>query len=86
MCQPIDGSVEQNGDVVEAQTELAVGKDAVQPFHRPRAITSVRRAPAPLLGLEQPDPVVVVKRPHRDSRKPSELSYRVDHRQLRGRP
>jgi hypothetical protein len=85
VCEPIDaGVVEQGRNVIEAQSELTVGEDPVQALDGRRPVTPVRRAPAPLLRLQQPDAVVVVERSYSYPRQRGQLSNRVAHLGLGG--
>ncbi len=65
-------------DLVQAEPELAVEEDALQPIQI-RVVVPAIAGLGPAAGAQQPDLVVVVQRPHGDPGEPGNRAYRQAH-------
>ena len=66
-------------DLVQAEPELAVEQDPLQPIEIGVGVAAIAGSDRPL-ALEQPDLVVVVQRPHGHAGQPGHRADRVAHR------
>jgi hypothetical protein len=73
------GVVEDRGDGVEADADLAVAEDLLQPRQVVVAVDAVARSTA-VARAQQSDLVVVVQRAHGDAGHPRHFSHRAIHR------
>ncbi len=65
-------------DLIQAEPELAVEEDALQPIEIGVRVPAVAGI-GPVAGLQQPDVVVVVQRPHGHPGHPGDRTYRQAH-------